>query len=129
MSLSPSPQEYEQILRLPAKKRFEYLVKRVADAEEVWGLLGEDGWVTAEDGARKYLALWPSRAFAAACATGNWEGAEPRAMDLETLGAVFDEAEAKGWGVYAFPRPEGGGVAVEVSFFVAALEEELEAYG
>ena len=49
MSWQLNEQEFESVLALPAKNRYEYFVKRSASHGELGGLHGVRGWVMAED--------------------------------------------------------------------------------
>ena len=40
----------EQDSQLPARERAELLVERVLENQQIWGLMGADGWVMVENG-------------------------------------------------------------------------------
>lgn len=66
--------EIDTIINLPANKRYEYFVKKVADFEEVWGLYN-NGWATAEDDQGNIvIPFWPNKEFADLCVVENWVG-------------------------------------------------------
>jgi hypothetical protein len=41
--------EFAAVIRLPAPRRYEYFVKKVADRDTMWGLCDGDGWMTSAD--------------------------------------------------------------------------------
>ncbi|MBP7901617.1 MAG: DUF2750 domain-containing protein [Spirochaetes bacterium] len=75
--------EFDAVIKLSAKKRYEYFIKKVADAEEVWGLF-QDGWATTEDGCGNILVpFWPKKKFAEYCAIEGWECHVPKRIELD----------------------------------------------
>jgi hypothetical protein len=118
--------EFESVVGLPAPRRYDYFVKKVADRDTMWSLRDGAGWVTtADDSGRLHLPLWPHPDFAAACATAEWTGAEPAAVDAdEWVESVAESLEDDGLSVAVFPTPEGQGVSVRPARLKADLEEE-----
>jgi uncharacterized protein DUF2750 len=52
--------EFAAVLALPAPRRYEYFVKKVADRDTMWSLRDRDGWVTtADDDGNLHLPFWP----------------------------------------------------------------------
>src|SRR4051812_31525339 len=65
---------FEAVLRLDATARHTHFVKRVVDAELVWGLW-KDGWaLMADETGQQVFPLWPAREYAELCAVADWEG-------------------------------------------------------
>ena len=129
MPLRVSDQEFKAVIALPGPARYEHLVKRIADAEEVWSLRGADGWVLASDEGRELVPIWPHPRYAEACAVGDWAGTEPASISLEDWAADWlTDMESDGRAVSAFPTPDGRTVVVDPAQFSADLEAELENY-
>ncbi|RKO80197.1 DUF2750 domain-containing protein [Pectobacterium parmentieri] len=81
-----SAKEIEVMSSKPAKDRYIYFIKRVADWESVWTLGDEDGYVTSEDGnGRTYLPLWPAKEYARISAEGNWDGLQLKEISLDEI--------------------------------------------
>ena len=75
--------ELISVSKLPANKRYEYFIKKVADYEEVWGLF-EDGWVTTQDDmGRSLIPFWPKKEFAELCAINEWSKCIAKSIDLD----------------------------------------------
>jgi len=72
----------ENVLRLDAQSRCEYLVRKVADFEVVWSLF-DKGWATARTGAATVVLFWTEEGFAKLCATDEWQGFRPKAIPLD----------------------------------------------
>lgn len=129
MPLHVSDQEFEAVLALPGPARYEHLVKRIADAGEVWSLRNADGWALASDEGRELIPVWPHPRYAEACAVGDWAGTEPQAIPLEDWVADWlADMEEDGRGVSVFPTPDGRTVVVDATQFLADIEAELELY-
>ncbi|UTR15958.1 DUF2750 domain-containing protein [Salipaludibacillus sp. LMS25] len=65
--------DIEVVSKLPASKRDEYFIKKVADFEEVWGLF-DDGWAISEDdNGNPLMPFWPKKEFANLCIVGEWK--------------------------------------------------------
>ena len=112
-----------------APARYEYFIKRVADWEEVWGLRDERGLVVAHaDQGRALVPVWPHARYARECAVGNWEGAEPDAMDLGEWLDSLTASDATVRGIAVFPLRGGHGIAVEPDRLRRDIEGELTLY-
>lgn len=69
-----------------ALERHGAFVRRAVERDQVWGLwdAAQDGWCTS-DGEPAVVPFWGERDYAARCATGEWEGLEPRAVPLRAF--------------------------------------------
>ncbi len=83
MRYAPSEGEREAIAFMDEAELLEYFITRTAEAEEVWGLGGDAGWVMREHEARTSLPVWPYRVLAQACARGEWHAQKTHAVSLE----------------------------------------------
>jgi hypothetical protein len=122
--------EYEAVLSLPAERRYRYFVKKVAGEQVVWSLTAGNGWASGLDPAgQEVFPVWPHPRFAAACATGSWEGDEPRSIDLSAwLERWTSGLYADGTLVAVFPTPSGKGVVVGAARLREDIEEECSLY-
>jgi len=78
-------QQLAAVVTLPGPERYEYFIKRVADAREVWGLY-QDGWALAKtDDGTLVFPMWPSSDYASLCAEYEWDGYDAQAFSLEEL--------------------------------------------
>lgn len=121
--------EFENVLRLPASKRYEYFIKKVSDSEEVWGLYG-NGWATAQDNDGSIvIPFWPKKEFAQFCAKGSWEEYLPKSIGLEDFldkwlpGMLKDNYKPA-----IFYTDNDQGIVVETDRLKNDIEEELENY-
>ena len=84
MGIEVNDREFQNVVRLLAPKRYEYFVKKIADANELWSLCKEGNWaLTSDDDGTELVPVWPRERFAAACALGIWSSYVPKAIPLE----------------------------------------------
>jgi hypothetical protein len=120
--------EFEALVQKPANIRYEYFIKKVVDAEEVWGLY-EDGWATAQDEeGNMVIPFFPKREFAEHTARNEWEGCKAVAIDLDDfmdewlVGMKKDNVRPS-----IFPTDEDAAL-VEIDVLLKDLNSELENY-
>lgn len=78
-------QQLAAVVTLPGPERYEYFIKRVADAQEVWGLY-QDGWALAKtDDGTLVFPMWPASDYASLCAEFEWDGYDAQAFSIEEL--------------------------------------------
>lgn len=128
MALHVNEKQFQAVVGLPAKERYVHFLKRVADSEEVWGLLSKEGWSLAGDEESEAFALWPHPRYAEACAVGDWADSAPERLSLEELMELLFRLEADKMKVAVFPTPQGKGVVVSPGELRQHLEEELSDY-
>jgi hypothetical protein len=123
-------EQFEAVLKLPAKERYGHFVKRVADFEEAWGLYAPGGWATAGDEYETlHFPLWPHPEYAQACASGFWADSEPKPIPLhDLLNRLLPNLQREGTLVAVFPTPGGKGVPIPAGELAQHLEAELENY-
>jgi hypothetical protein len=124
-----TPKEMDAVLKLPAPKRYEHFIKRVADTQRAWGLY-QAGWALAGDADQNQLfLLWPAREYAQLVASGEWQGYEPKELTLEELlSELLPRLIGDGVGVGVFFGPDGQGVTPSAQRLRADLENELAKY-
>jgi len=121
-------QEFTTVMQLPGNIRYEYLIKKVVDNEEIWGLF-DDGWVeTQDDEGNRMIPFWPRQEFASALAPRVSKECTPKSIDLYEF---FDEwlPEMKRDGIRPSIFWNGTDSAVlEIDILRRDLELELEKY-
>jgi hypothetical protein len=129
MAVQVSDREFQAVTSLPGAERYEHLIKRVADTQEIWSLRTEAGWVLAAEDGRECVPVWPHPRYAAACAVEDWLGSEPAVITLDDwLDEWLPTMESDGRGISGFPTPDGRTVLIEPAMMRADLEAELEQY-
>jgi hypothetical protein len=120
--------ELEFVVKLPATKRYEYFIKKVADFKEVWGLYN-DGWATTEDDNENILIpFWPNKEFSQFCAIGEWKNYVPEKIDLyEFIDEWLPGIKQDKYKPAIFCNNNDSAV-IEVDILLRDLNNELENY-
>ena len=129
MTWNLNGKEFERVLQLPAQKRYEYFIKKVADWREMWSLW-DDGWVLMGDkNGDEMVPVWPHPLFAGTLAVGDWLGYSPRRIALEEwLTRWTDGMEQDRRAVAVFPVLEGQTTPATPLKLKSDLELELKQY-
>jgi Protein of unknown function (DUF2750) len=120
-------EEFESVLALPGRARYEYFVKNAASHGQLWGLRGNGGWVVAEDDdGNQHFPIWPHQRLAQACATGPWYGEKPVPLDVDVwVAGWLPELEEDGMRVAVFQTPDDQSVGVAPKRLKRDLDAEL----
>ena len=124
--MHPRQKEVEAVLRLPGEKRYQYFIKRAADANKVWGLWN-DGWAMGvTDDGQSTIPVWPAAEYAEACKQGDWEVYKPKPIDLhEFMNEFVPQAAQDGVRISIFDTPSEASVLVNNDELLEDLKEEL----
>ncbi|MDN2671324.1 DUF2750 domain-containing protein [Janthinobacterium sp. SUN026] len=118
------PDKFKQVAGLQSAERHAYFVRKVADTQEVWGL-HHDGWATAQLDGKVAIPFWPEAAFAQACASGDWEHFQARAIGLDDFLAKWLPGMAENKQLaFVFPVPQGSASIAAPGDLLADLREE-----
>ena len=123
--------EIQAVTNLPPGKRYLHFVKRVADWEEVWGLVSQDNkWILAGDpNVPDCFPVWPHRDYAALCANAEWSGHSPRAISLDAyMENWLPDSARKGLLVAVFLTAGLNAAVVTPDRLLADLQNECEWY-
>jgi len=120
-----SQQQLDEISAMPPEQRLRYFINQVVAEKQVWILTDEHGAVmlTTED--EDCIPVWPQQEFAQMWATGEWQGFEPKAIDLNhwmqkwTPGLEDDEIA-----VVVFPLSEDDGLVLDVAELAFEIEQK-----
>ena len=122
------PDKFKQVAGLPCAERHAYFVRKAADTQEVWGLY-HAGWATAQLEGKVAIPFWPEAAFAQACASGDWEHFQPRAITLgDFLHKWLPGMTGNGQLAFVFPVPQGSASVAAPCDLLADLKEEAGQY-
>jgi len=120
--------EIEAVSKLPASKRYEYFIKKVADFEEVWGLF-DDGWAISEDEeGNPLIPFWPKKEFAHLCAVDEWKNYKPEKIELEEFMREWLPGMKKDGIKPSIFWNNVDSVVPDIDRLISDLEEELKKY-
>lgn len=111
-----------ELMLMPADKRYAYLLKQVVANKEIWILTDEHGCVMLNSEDEDCVPVWPSEDCASYWASGEWSHCTPQAISLQdwlerwTSGLEGDEVC-----VAVFPNPNEEGIVI----FPDEFDDEL----
>ncbi|TDF38271.1 DUF2750 domain-containing protein [Alteromonadaceae bacterium M269] len=124
MSTPLDDETFTKIQSYGADKRYQYLVKQVAQNSQVWILKDEHGCVMLNSDDEDCVPIWPHKEFAEAWATEEWEVCQAEAIELDvwlsrwTRGLLDDDIA-----IAAFPDGNSEGLVVFPDEFEEALSK------
>ncbi len=119
----------ENILQLSAEERYGYLIRKVADAEEIWMLKDVDGFCTlGDDGTQPIIPVFPEAEFSQLLLIDDWANCEAVSLDADDFLDLLDSLEEDGILIAGFPTPEFNTVVVSAADMKEHLLAELEQY-
>ena len=117
-----SASDCERLNRLDAEARYDYLLQRVDEQQQLWSLANGDEWVVMRSGDDECLPLWPDAELAQCCASHDWADCQPRAISLELfLGRWVKGLERDGTLLAIFPSIDDEGIVMSASELAATL--------
>lgn len=75
--------ELTQVESYGPQDRLQYCLNRIIEAEEVWGLSNQSGWVMKEIDNQIFLPIWPYEQMATGCAINEWQAYRADAISLD----------------------------------------------
>jgi len=119
-------QQLAAIVTLAGPERYEYFIRRAAEAREVWGLY-QDGWALAKtDDGTLVFPMWPANEYATLCAEFEWDGYDAQAFSLEELlEELLPQLEEDSVLPGVFYTPGDKGITPTVAQLIGDLEDEL----
>jgi hypothetical protein len=121
---------FGNVSKLPAPKRYDYFIKRVADWGKGWTLEDQRGWVAGvDDEGVIHVPLWSHPLFAEMCIKDEWSKAKVVALDLDDLlDNVLPQLERDKQRVSVMPVADRAGVSVDPKRLRDDLLSELDKF-
>lgn len=123
-----NPKEKENILKLEPFKRYQYFIKKIADFEELWTIVDENGdYAISEIDNHNFISFWTAEEFILSNLEEGWQDCKPLKLNLEDLyNDLFEIIVSENYLVNVFPIDGKSGFIVSLEEFKRDLEEELE---
>lgn len=120
--------EIENVLKLEPFKRYEYFIKKVADFEQLWTIVDEDGdYAISEVDEFSLIPFWPAEEFVSLDLQEGWEDCTPLKLTLDDLrDNIFDVINSENYLINVFPVNGKSGFVVNLEEFSRDLNEELD---
>ena len=113
MTESLTAQQIDTITQLTAEQRYDDLITRVIEGNEIWSLCSDEGWAVITDDGIEYLPVWPVPELAAAWATGGYSDCQPKSIPLQNwLEKWLPGMIEDGLQITVCPDIEGEGVVI-----------------
>ena len=130
MAYKPTEKEINSVFLLNGKTRYEYLIKRIVDTEELWLIKLEDKFVLlADDNENEGIPIWPHIKYIECFICDEWKNAIPFSMPVNIWinkwipGMINDKIN-----IAAFPNKELKAVFIDPNEHLKHLNYELEKY-
>jgi hypothetical protein len=122
--------EIEAVSALKPFERYKYLIKKIADTENLYCLRTHKGnWALSTVHGRELFPIWSAAEFAERCAFGGWEGFKVEELELIAFQNELSRlVENEAFLLNIFPVGHTTGFVVELNDFMRDLEEELLKY-
>lgn len=126
-----SNEEFQALEKCNSEIRYTYTIKRIADAEALWYILDEDGYLIIQtDGNKKFLPVWSSKEYAQVFCVKGENNYKYSAITSETFqDSVIDYIKQNGILINVFPtKKEPLGKIVDLKTFVEEINYLAEDY-
>ena len=125
-----SEKEIKSVSALENFKRYQYLIKRVADREKMYSLKSqEDNWAISTVENNELFPIWSSPEFAKNCAIDKWNNFKVEEISLIRFqNDLIKFIENEGFLLNIFPVGKTTGFVVDLKEFVRDLRNELTKY-
>ena len=126
-----SKEEFKALTKCRSEVRYQYALKRIADAETMWSIAKNKNTFAIQSlGNERLLPIWSSKEYAQAFCTNNWAGYEVIAITFDSFEeSIIDYICEEGLLINVFPTgQEVFGKIVELNTFAEDLGKILEDY-
>jgi len=122
--------ELESVSNMEPFKRYQYLIKRIADSEKIYTLQSDDGdWASSTVKNHNLFPIWSASEFASNAAIDAWSSFIVVEEDIYNfMEATLHEIESDGFLLNVFPVGDTTGFVVKPDEFTRDLREELKNY-
>ncbi len=122
--------EIESVSKLSPLERYKYFIKKIADFEEIWTIIDENGDYALSDIDDKVLiSFWSAKEFIYSNLEGGWEKCVPKILSFDDLeNEIFDLVASEDYLINVFPVNGKSGFVVELDEFAKDLSDELKNY-
>ncbi|MFD0863711.1 DUF2750 domain-containing protein [Sungkyunkwania multivorans] len=122
--------EIESVSNLEPFKRYQYLIKKVADLEEVWTLVDKNGDIALSDiDDHTLISFWTAEAFIKSNLEEGWKDCIPFKLSLDNLeDSLIPLIIENEYLINVFPVNGKAGFVVDINEFIRDLNDELEQY-
>jgi hypothetical protein len=123
------PDKLKNIQNLSPQDRYGYLIRKVADTEEIW-LIEDNGQSVAlgDNNEQVIIPVWPEKEFAELMLTDDWHSYTLKSIDVHDFMDWLDKLEQNEIKVAGFPMADMNAVIVAAEEMKNHLLYELQQY-
>lgn len=123
------PQQFKNVLSLSSEERYGYLLRKVAETEEVW-LIRDAGSIVmlGENEGAESLPVFPEEEFASILLTGDWQNYRAEKMSVYEFIDGLDSLQEDNIFLAGFPKDYLTAVLVSPEEMKDHLLYELQRY-
>ena len=122
-------QRIKDILNLESKDRYDYLIRKVAEYEQVFLIGGGKGsYVTLGNNEVRCIPVWPEFEIAKQFLVDDWQRHQIKMIKLESFLVWLDKLEDEVYLVAAFPNKDFKSITVRPHVLKKDLVAEIEQY-
>jgi hypothetical protein len=120
----------ENVLKLEPKKRYEYFIRKIADFEELWTIVDENGnYAIATVDNKTLMSFWPEEEFIVSNLNDEWSNCKALNLSLDDLAdEVLPYIAKNNHLINVFPINGRAGFIVDLEEFSRDFTEELKKY-
>jgi len=123
-------EEIINVSKLESLKRYKYFMKKIADFQELWTIMDENGEIALSDlDDKTFVPFWSAKDFIESNLISEWEKCLPFKLTLDNLEEdIISWISEKNYLINVFPVNGKSGFVVDIHEFIRDLNEELENY-
>ena len=124
------PDKVKNVLLLSVQERYNYMIRKVADFEEVWLIRNSDGLIQTVllENEIESVPVWPEKEFAEQMLVNKWRNCSTQFMDIYEFMDWLDQLSVDNLLIAAFPLPNLDSIKIDPLEFKKHLKEECSQY-
>jgi len=123
------PGKISNIFSLSSEERYGYLLRTIAECEEIWVIRDKGKLVTLGDkDALVSIPVWPEKEFAEFFLADDWKGYAVESVEIYDFLEWLDGLQQDAIKIAGFPIPDVKCVVVQAGEMKSHLLEELQQY-
>jgi len=105
--------QLESVFKLESKERYGYLIRKVADFEQIFLIAYKKGdYVTCGTDGSKCIPVWPELEFAKEFLNSDWKKFKVVSVELDDFLEWLDKLESESYLIGGFPNQELNSIVV-----------------
>ena len=127
MNYELTADDLKKLSLLDAEQRYDYFIQAVADLEQIWILVDEEGFVLVDADEERCIPVWPHAELAELWINGDWAQCQAQAIDIATwLDKWTAGLDGDELAIAVFPHAAEPGVVIGPEEFSETLIEATQ---